>query len=364
MRTNAALCELGHTVQEIWKEDLGPRRIAHGNLHSLLEQPRACKATIEKAAAKESYDLIISQQPQSYLAALDHRRKNRRGLFFTFSQGVENRISPLLKRWQEQLGTDARGHPRRLASDMLAVPLSRQWHRAVAYSDGIVVQHTEDAMYIESMGAAAKTPVLVCASGLDKAYLEKPTKIMSPARLSKLLFVGQCAFYKGIHFLSAIVNRLLLENDQLSFTWVCEEESHGRAGLLFDPAIRQRVQFRDWMSQQELLDLYDAHGILIFPTIAEGFAKVPLEAMSRGMCVVASNCCGMADYVRSGQDGILCEVGDTADFVGRVRALNGSVEYSVWLSTNARTTALRYTWRNSAESIVQFYEEVNSATRA
>jgi glycosyltransferase involved in cell wall biosynthesis len=248
-------------------------------------------------------------------------------------------------------------------SNLLAIPLARQWRRAVASSDGIIVQHKEDAMYIQSMDEAARTPVLICASGLDKAYFEKPTKIMSPARLGRLLFVGQCAFYKGIHFLSAIVNRLLLENYELSFTWVCEEESHARAGLLFDPAIRHRVQFQDWMSQQELLDLYDAHGILIFPTIAEGFAKVPLEAMSRGMCVVASNCCGMADYVRNERDGILCEVGDITDFVNRARMLNGSVERSTSLSTSARATALRYTWRDSAESIVQFYEEVNCARR-
>ncbi|MBE9203856.1 hypothetical protein IQ218_10925 [Synechocystis salina LEGE 06099] len=51
--TNQALRQLGHEVDEIWADDLGPRRIAHGNLHSLLEQPRAYRIAVMEAIKKK-----------------------------------------------------------------------------------------------------------------------------------------------------------------------------------------------------------------------------------------------------------------------------------------------------------------------
>ena len=54
--TNEALRELGHKVDAIWHDRLGPRRLRHGNLHSLLEQPRAYRREILKAVAANEFD--------------------------------------------------------------------------------------------------------------------------------------------------------------------------------------------------------------------------------------------------------------------------------------------------------------------
>ena len=76
--TNVALRGLGHEVDEIWSDQLGPRKIAHGNLHSLVEQPQACRREVIKATANKKYDVIMISQPQGYLAAKAMRKDKKK----------------------------------------------------------------------------------------------------------------------------------------------------------------------------------------------------------------------------------------------------------------------------------------------
>src|SRR6478672_4888125 len=57
VRTADALRALGHEVDEVWAPQLG-RRIAHGNLHYLIELPRAYRREMRRAAAAKQYDVF------------------------------------------------------------------------------------------------------------------------------------------------------------------------------------------------------------------------------------------------------------------------------------------------------------------
>ena len=43
----------------------------------------------------------------------------------------------------------------------------------------------------------------------------------------------------------------------------------------------------------------------LYSSLFEGFGKVALEAMARGLCVIASDVGSMRDVIHSGQDGVL-----------------------------------------------------------
>ena len=58
------------------------------------------------------------------------------------------------------------------------------------------------------------------------------------------------------------------------------------------------------------MQVYDEHGVFLFPSFFEGFGKAFLEAMSRGLVVVASNNGGMRDVIKDGQSGFLVKTGD------------------------------------------------------
>jgi glycosyltransferase involved in cell wall biosynthesis len=355
--TNVALRELGHDVDEIWADDLGPRRIRHGNLHSLIEQPRRYVKAIRKAFSKADYDVVISQQPQSCMAARDHRRSGRKAIFLTMSQGVETRIWEVLSGFRTKLGIPPSSFPKSLLTEPLQRLLAKQWVYAVRYSDGIIVQHRQDKEFVMQRYGLPDGRVHISHSGLADEFLTRPIAEMTPQRRNRLLYVGQSSFYKGVNYLGRIVSAVLRRFPELTMTWVCNESDHLTALSYFDTDVRHRVQMVGWGSQSQLIDILDTHGIFVFPTLAEGFAKAPLEAMSRGMIVVASNCCGMRDYVPSSL-GYLCRAGDAEDFVGTIselaiRPLSGS------LPQRLHTHAMNYTWSATACRILEFVRSFN-----
>ena len=354
--TNVALRELGHSVDEIWSTDLGPRRIPHGNLHSLIEQPRQYVRAIRKAFLNKEYDVVIAQQPQAWMAARDHRRLKRDAVFLTMSQGVETRIWEVLSQFRKTYGIPAARFPNRLFTEPMQKLLARQWDLAARYSDGIIVQHTQDQQYVCKTYGLAQDCVHVCHSGLAPEFLERPLAPMTPERMQRMLFVGQNAFYKGVHCLGEIVTSLLRQFPQLWMTWVCNAADHENALSHFAVDIRDRVQMIEWGTQRQLIDTLDPHGIFVFPTLAEGFAKAPLEAMSRGMVVVASDCCGMRDYV-SKNIGHLCRVGNSAEFVSTIRS--AYLNESLWPESKLiMNEAIHFSWRESAGRLITFANQL------
>lgn len=357
--TNQALRQLGHEVDEIWADDLGPRRIAHGNLHSLLEQPVQYLKSIEQKRDKIKYDLIIAQQPQSYLAGAFNSFFSKQASFFVMSQGVETRITPIIKHYQKVLKTQCqqRSPVVSFGSSILQNLLAQQWFLASKFCHGFVVQHSEDKLFLMKKYRLPSNKILVCPSGIPESYLTGTIYSRSAESINKLLFVGQFAFYKGSDFLIAIISELLNQRDYLEFTWVCKKSDHNKIHKLFSPDIMRRVKLMEWQDQSSLISVYDTHDLFIFPTIAEGFAKAPLEAMSRGMCVIASDCCGMKDYIKDQENGYLCPVGEIKCFVNKVLSILDNQEPLITISRNAVIEAQKYSWEFSATTIVNFFED-------
>jgi glycosyltransferase involved in cell wall biosynthesis len=114
------------------------------------------------------------------------------------------------------------------------------------------------------------------------------------------------------------------------------------------------VQLLGWQPREALRDIFDRHGLFLFPSFTEGFGKVFLEAMARGLAVVATDQGGARDLLRSGHTGFLAPVGDVAALAASVRRLRADPELIARIGAEARRTAERHTWRDSVEKLVEF----------
>ena len=110
---------------------------------------------------------------------------------------------------------------------------------------------------------------------------------MDEGRLRRVLHVAQFAFFKAPTITAGAMNLLARAEPDLQFTWVCD----------LTPEANRRAEILHWTTQDALRDIYDRHGIFLFPSFFEGFGKAFLEAMSRGLCVVASDVGGMHDLI-------------------------------------------------------------------
>jgi glycosyltransferase involved in cell wall biosynthesis len=354
---NRAMERLGHRVDEIWADNLG-RRIQHGNLHYVLELPRTYRREVRKAWESRRYDVVELNQPHAYLAAIDHQRAKRPGVFVNRSHGHETRVEEILRPWRQKLRIPQNHGLKGIASSAIQTLLERQWKVISQVADGFVVSCSEDAGFLQQRYHVAAERIGLIPQGVPETFLEQPVTEMSGERLKRLLYVGQFAFVKAPSVIAESISRILQDHVDANMTWVCAKEHHATARELLSCQVRNRVEFLPWRSQQELISILDSHGVFLFPSYFEGFGKAPLEAMSRGLIVIASAVGGMKDFITHEKSGFLIPPG-RADLIADCAAqVMRSETLARHISNVARVKASEYTWDRCAEACVEFYRRL------
>ncbi len=359
-QTIRALRNLGHEVDELWAADLG-RRIQHGNFHYLLELPFAYRREVAKHLQKRPFDAVILSQPYAWLAGLYIQRHYPKTVFINRSHGWEPRIREVLHYWRARHAVFSDAPASRWSG--FSAPLHHVLNRVypanvVRYADGLVVSCTEDRDYIRSVYSAPDHAVKVVPLAPAESFVLNEAKGLSPERRNNVLYVGQATFFKAPHVLAAVYSRLAEQFSEMHFTWCCPDTDHARCRALLSSRAAQRTQFVGWMSQKELVTLYDRHGYFIFPPYTEGFGKVFLEAMCRGLCVIASRTAGMKDVIEDNENGCLVEPGDTEAFCDRVAHLYEDSRKMDQMSRFAIKTASAHTWQQVASDIADYCQQL------
>src|SRR5437763_11719929 len=135
VRTMEALRAFGHDVDAIWAGDLG-RRIQHGNLHILLEQPRAYERAVGAALQRKEYDVVHVNQPHGFRAARAVHRLSPGTAFIHRSHGVELNVEETLRPWIEKVGSDERNIVRQTDTRALAPLLRRHAYASAREAAG------------------------------------------------------------------------------------------------------------------------------------------------------------------------------------------------------------------------------------
>ena len=354
--TNEAFRAAGHSVDAIWAPDLGPRRIGHGNLHSLIEQPRryrrAARRAVRRAAAEgRPYDVVQMSQPQAYLAARTLRRDRFPGLVVNRSHGVELRLEAELPKWYAEFGIPRSRFGR--LTDGLAAALRRQWRGIGDSCDAVIVPCEDDAESLRQTGWFDACPVRVIPHGVAESL--RPESPPPPDRGPEILTVGQAAFYKGPHVALRVVAKALVEEPAARMTWITPEREHGWLREALPEAIRPRVRFRGWGSQADLAEAYRSARVFLFTTLVEGAAKSTLEAMANGCVVVAADHSGMRDAIESGRTGWLCENGSVGQFAERTLAMLRDPDAAAAIGRAAHEATRGFTWERTAADAVRLY---------
>lgn len=354
---NLALRRLGHHVDEIWAGDLG-RRIRHGNLHYLLELPLTYRHALRQHLKHSEYDVVEFNQPHAYLAAADFQRRRGRGVFVNRSHGHEVRVEEVLKPWQQAASLPSPYSVRKLASRLIRPILDRHWDWISRTANGFHFSCQEDGEFLHQRYKVPRERIGVIRQGVPDVFLDQPVASLTDQRRRRLLYIGQYAFVKAPHMLARAVCDLLGKHADLTMTWVCSNEHHPAVWDLLPEKIRTRVTLLNWMSQDSLIEVLDRHGIFLFPSFFEGFGKAPLEAMARGLCVVASRTGGMMDYIENGVSGFLTTVGKPDEMVHSVEQLVSNPALANAISVAAREAALKHRWDRCAADLTQFYRRL------
>lgn len=359
-QTIQALRRQGHEIDEIWASDLG-RRIKHGNLHYLLELPGAYRRVIGDRCGRRDYDVVHANQGHCYLAAREHRRRGRNGVFVCRSHGLDDHMEKVLAPWRSRLGIRNRTGAKALLGTAMDRCLYR--HDRIAYreADGIIVSSSSDEDYLTGTMAIPARRVARIAQAPAAEFCATAAPAMDGERILRILHVGGFAYWKGVHAVARAANRLFGAQTRLRMTWVCRTEERALVLSLLTPEAQTHVDLVAWMPQAELRAVYDRHGIFLCPSLFDGFGKVFLEAMARGLCVIGTRAGGMPDVIDDGASGFLVGFDDVDAIVDRIVALTSDPARASTVSTLAAARAREFSWDRVARETVEFYERLSAA---
>ncbi|MBU1726471.1 MAG: glycosyltransferase family 4 protein [Candidatus Omnitrophica bacterium] len=186
-------------------------------------------------------------------------------------------------------------------------------------------------------------------SGQQMAGISERFKIEGPF----LLFVGGLDFRKNIEVLLKAFD-ILVKDYNIPHKLVIVGSNYGGSLLrlsveeMLKPLnISERLVFTGRLSDDDLLVLYNAAELFVFPSIYEGFGLPVLEAMACGCPVICSNTCSLPEV--AGKAGLMFDPQDHLLLSKLIKDLLGSKENREELSSNGLKRANLFSWDNSAK---------------
>lgn len=131
------------------------------------------------------------------------------------------------------------------------------------------------------------------------------------------------------------------------------DELHSLVGRL---KLDHRVHFLGRVSDQELVWLYNAARVFVFPSFYEGFGLPPLEAMACGAPVIVSNVSSLPEVV--GDAGLLFDPTDPTDLTVAIWRLLSDETLRREMIEKGLRRAARFSWQRAARETLELYRRV------
>ena len=192
-----------------------------------------------------------------------------------------------------------------------------EWcNRQLISESAVVLANSPDMERLASkLGARV---VRRMGTSVAREFIDRPL-VPPRAALERLLFAGRLAGEKNIPEI------IRLAEAMPEVVVSIAGDGPLRRTVARAAARVPNLDYLGWVSRKQLVDVIDAHDLLLLPSRVESFGTVALEAMARGRPVVVSAACGIADWPGM-QPGLFCIGADEslAEAVARIRALPDS----------------------------------------
>ncbi len=193
---------------------------------------------------------------------------------------------------------------------------------------------------------AAPQSISVIPYGVDLQRFAAPEKPREISGLLRLLFVGTITQRKGIKSLLDALH--LLQGAPVELT-VC-----GRVvdDLAIFKTFEKQVRVLSSVGFPELLAAYRIADLFVFPSVAEGFGHVLLEALASGLPVLSTTHTAAPDLIEEGREGFVIPPGRPDLIASRIEwAIQNRLQLRD-MQAAARMRAEQFTWERFRQGVV------------
>jgi glycosyltransferase involved in cell wall biosynthesis len=123
-----------------------------------------------------------------------------------------------------------------------------------------------------------------------------------------------------------------------------------------ESGVSDRIRMLGFVSDADLLQLYNACDLFVFPSFYEGFGLPALEAMACGRAVACSNASALPEVVDSAA--ILFDPYRTDEMVRALKDLLVDAELRARMERLGQQRAAQFSWQKTADAILEVFREV------
>ena len=134
-------------------------------------------------------------------------------------------------------------------------------------------------------------------------------------RPGTILYIGRTEMYKGVGLLLDAFQALCARHSHIKLVIAGQGAQQGTYEQeVAKRSLQYRVQFLGHVAWDRVKNVYDEADVVVSPHLwVEPFGRSIVEGMARGKLVVAANCGGPAEIIKTARSGMLFERGDVKD---------------------------------------------------
>lgn len=227
---------------------------------------------------------------------------------------------------------------------------STQKKRAILASDAIIcVSENTKKDLISLMPNLDESKIHVIYNGVNECF---EYNYLPPDDYA--IFIGSRADYKGF-------NESVLALSKLKFLKLVIV---GGGGLslaekeFLQQQLPERYEYKPFVTNQELNQLYNSAFCLLYPSLYEGFGIPPLEAMRAGCPVIAMNISSIPEIVP--YHDFLCEDNEPYTIVDRISLLKNDISLRKELINQGIQKTKKFSWDIMYNQTVDIYKKLGA----
>jgi glycosyltransferase involved in cell wall biosynthesis len=347
---------LGHKCDLLFAEDLGPR--PRGMHQRQFVSPWLVERAINRAFARNGfYDVVDIASGEGALFGLKRLLgRFRNTAFISRSHGIEHL------------------NYRRMVEDHRHGLLHKPWTRRIWYpairlnqvataartADRLVVLNQGDCDFVLKRGWKKQSQIDVIGHGISKRFLQDVPKIDAP-RGRGILFCGTWTGMKGVDYLAPAFSRLIDSGVRVNLTILGGAVPAETIRAAFPAHVHPFLTIMDRVSEEEVIEHYRRHDVLVFPSTYEGYGMVLMEAMSQRLPCIATPVGCATTLVRNEQTGLMVPPRNSAALADALAHLLNDKPLREQLAMQAYQVVRDMTWTVTARRTLATYQQACDA---
>ena len=166
---------------------------------------------------------------------------------------------------------------------------------------------------------------------------------------------------KGLSYLLEALAKIRTERD-VHLTIIGRPREGANADLIRKLGLTDCITHVSGVSDERIVELYAESELAVVPSLYEGFSLPAIEAMSTGICLVATTGGALPEVTGADNDTVLsCPAGDAEALAASIRRGLDNAELRQRIGTAGRTRVVgRWSWKHCAQLTGDQYREVLS----